>query len=202
MAVTLPSSAIIAANAVSTDNVWLLLLEIQFGEETIRICRNTESVSWRGHIWEAFPFTISDTKTDNKGSLSNVTIEVDNTTREIEYYLNNANGGTGSDIVLYVVRFDGLEGAEADLEEHFSVKATNVNDAKVIFTLGNSYNTRQRRPWRRYMKNSCPFKYKGVECGCNSELATCNHTLSACRERGNSTRFGGFPGIPQGGSYV
>jgi len=200
--INLPSSAILAANKINTESVWLLLLEISFEGDVIRICRNNEDVTWNGQTWVAYPFSITDSKNDNKGTLSNLTVDVDNTTRELEYYLENSNGGAGSEVVLYVVRFDDLDGEEADLEEHFSVKATTVTGQKVSFTLGNAYNTRQRRPWRRYMKNSCPWKYKGCECGATSNLPNCNHTLSDCRERNNSTRFGGFPGIPQGGSYV
>lgn len=204
MPLKLSAAAILAANEQDTDTAWLVLLEISFSdtEEKMRLVRNTEDIQWDGQLWTHFPFGCSDSKNDNKGTLPVLSIEVDNTTRDLEYYLNEYGGGTGASVRLMVVRSDDLEAAEPDFEEIYTVKSTSVTAAKVTFTLGNEYSQKARRPFGRYMKNSCPFKYKGLRCGCTSSLAGCNHTLSDCRERGNSTRFGGFPGIPQGGTYV
>ena len=205
MANVIPAAAIAAANEINSDTAWIALLEVVFDEaedNRIRVCRNNENIVWGGKTWVAFPFTLSETKSDDKGTLSNLTIDVDNTGRELDYYLNKYAGGSGCRVILRVVRSDDLSCVTADVEEYFSVKATPVTESKVSFTLGNAYPAKSRRPYRRYMKNNCPFKYKGVMCGATSSLASCNHTLSDCRARGNSTRFGGFPGIPQGGLYV
>lgn len=204
MALTLSSAAIAAANTQNSDTAWLVLLEIILKDmdEHIYLVHNNEDVWWNDQTWQAFPFSIGDKKTDNKGTLSNISIQVDNTTRDLEYYLSTGNGGTGAEVILRVVRSDGLEETEPDFEEYFKVKQTSVTESWVTFTLGNSYSTKSRRPWRRYFKSTCPFKYKGVRCGCTSSLTGCNHTLTDCRARNNSTRFGGFPGIPQGGLYA
>ena len=205
MANVIPAAAIAAANEINSDTAWIALLEVVFDEaedDRIRVCRNNENIVWGGKTWVAFPFALSETKADDKGTLSNLTIDVDNTGRELDYYLNKYAGGSGCRVILRVVRSDDLSCTVPDVEEYFSVKATTVTESKVSFTLGNAYPAKSRRPYRRYMKNNCPFKYKGVMCGATSSLASCNHTLSDCRERGNSTRFGGFPGIPQGGLYV
>ena len=205
MANVIPAAAIAAANEINSDTAWIALLEVVFDEtedDRIRVCRNNENIVWGGKTWVAFPFSLGETKYDDKGTLSNLTIDVDNTGRELDYYLNKYAGGSGCRVILRVVRSDDLSCVTADVEEYFSVKATTVTEAKVSFTLGNAYPAKSRRPYRRYMKNNCPFKYKGVMCGATSELASCNHTLSDCRVRKNSTRFGGFPGIPQGGLYV
>ena len=68
--------------------------------------------------------------------------------------------------------------------------------------MGNDYSARTRRPLDRYMKNNCPFAYKGIRCGYNGSKGSCKHTLADCRSHGNSTRFGGFPGIDQKGVYA
>lgn len=205
MANVIPAAAIASANEINSDTAWIALLEVIFDsaeDDRIRVCRNNEDIVWNGKKWVAFPFSISENKVDDKGTLSNLTLEVDNTSRDLEYYLNKYAGGSGCQVILRVVRSDDLSCVVPDVEEYFSVKATTVNESKVSFTLGNAYPAKSRRPYRRYMKNNCPFKYKGVMCGATSELANCNHTLSDCRARKNSTRFGGFPGIPQGGLYV
>lgn len=204
MALKLSGAAIVSANEIDSDSAWLALLEIIVpgADEHIYLVRNNEDIHWNGQLWQSFPFTISDTKRDNKGTLSNITIDVDNTTRDLEYYLNTGSGGAGARVILRCVRSDDLTVKEADFEEYFTVKSTTVTESKVSFALGNAYSTKSRRPWRRYMKSTCPFKYKGLRCGATSDLVSCNHTLGDCRKRNNSKRFGGFPGIPQGGLYV
>ena len=52
------------------------------------------------------------------------------------------------------------------------------------------------------MKDYCPFKFKGIECGYKGAASKCNKTLKRCRELGNNERFGGEPSIPQGGLYA
>ena len=79
---------------------------------------------------------------------------------------------------------------------------TEVSQSYITFSLGTEYSARTRRPLNRYMKNNCPFKYKGIRCGAKSTLPGCDHTLLSCRERNNSARFGGFQGIDQKGVYV
>lgn len=204
MALTLSSAAVVSANKVASDGAWLVLLEIIIGgiDEHIYIVRNNEDIFWNKQIWQAFPFSLNDIKRDNKGTLNNLTIDVDNTSRDLEFYLGHGKGGTGARVILRCVRSDDLEASEPDFEEYFTVKSTTISESSVSFSLGNAYNTKSRRPWRRYLKNTCPFKYKGLRCGCSSSYSSCNHTLADCRVRGNSKRFGGFPGIPQGGLYV
>ncbi|WP_405379563.1 hypothetical protein [Phascolarctobacterium sp.] len=203
MAVKLSSGAILAANKVNSDGAWLFLLEIQLADgDVIRIARNNEDVMWNDQLWQAFPFSLGEIKNDDKGTLSSLEINVDNTTRDLEYYLQNGAGGTGAKVILRCVCSTALAETTPELEEHFTVKNTAVTASNVKFTLGNSYPSRSRRPWERYMKNNCPFRYKGVKCGYSGDLETCNHTLSDCRKHSNSVRFGGFPGIPAGGLYV
>lgn len=203
MALKLSSAAIAAANKVDSDSAWLILLEINLpnADDPIRLVRNTDNIEWNGVLWQAFPFSISETKQDDKGTLPTLNVNVDNTTRDLEYYLQNGGGGAGANVILRVVRSDSMD-YEADFEEHYTVKNTSVTANAVTFTLGNAYPIKARRPWERYMKNTCPFKYKGLKCGATSALEGCNHTLTDCRARGNSERFGGFTGIPQGGLYV
>ena len=199
----LSPAALIAANKVHSEGAWIFLLEIQLKDgDVIRLARNNEDIQWNGELWQAFPFGISESKSDDKGTLTGISIEVDNTTRDLEDYLQSGAGGTGVKVILRCVVSTALDVAEPEFEEYFSVKQTDVNERSVKFTLGSGYPVRARRPYRRYMKNNCPFQYKGVKCGCTSSLASCNHTLADCRERNNAKRFGGFVGIPQGGLYV
>jgi lambda family phage minor tail protein L len=64
-------------------------------------------------------------------------------------------------------------------------------------------------PRRKIHVNNCAWveKYKGAECDPDDNIndttyPTCDGSLSDCRERGNSLRFGGFPGVPKQGLYL
>lgn len=197
-------AGILAKNKLASETAWLMLLEIKLPNDPDPIClvQNNENIIWGGKTWLAYGFSLGEAKEDNQGSIPEITVNVDNTSRDIEYYIQSGGGGTGAKVTIRIVLSTALDNAEPELEEYYSVTNTMVTEQYIQFKLGNAYPSRIRRPFGRYMKNTCPFKYKGIECGCTSDLASCNHTLSDCRERNNSKRFGGFPGIPQGGLYA
>lgn len=204
MAHRLSTLAKIAKNDIASDTPFIVLLEIKLkgDDESIYICHNNEDVMWNGQLWQAFPFELGEVKEDGTGSLPSIDLSVDNTGRALDYYLNQGDGGVQSTVILRVVIPSDEVPGVAEIEEIFSVEDTTVTEQYVKFSLGNAYPASSRRPVGVYKKNACPYKYKGVECACTSELTDCDHTLTACRGRGNSKRFGGFAGIPQGGLYV
>lgn len=188
-------------NALSTDSAFLILLDILLETDTVRICYNTEDIEWNGNIYQAFPFEIGDISENTDGSDPNVQLRVDNVSQALQYIVEENNGANGTEVVIRVVNTAAM-GTEPELEEHLVVTKTDVDRQYITFTLGTEYSSRTRRPKERYMKNNCPFQYKGIRCAAVSEYTYCNHTLTDCRLRNNSERFGGFPGIDQKGVYV
>ena len=189
-------------NKLSTDSCFLILLEIRL-QNVVYICYNNEDVTWNGHLYQAFPFEIGETSEDSDGSDPNVSLRVDNTAQGMQWYVEESGGGVGTEVILRVVNSLNLSSNDPpDLEEVYTVLSCNISEQWVEFTLGTDYSAKTRRPLDRYMKNSCRFKYKGMRCGYSGNKQTCDHTLSDCRAHGNSTRFGGFPGIDQKGVYA
>ena len=82
------------------------------------------------------------------------------------------------------------------------VKKTTTDAYWATFTLGPDYTMTQRVPPDKYMKNFCPFQFKGLECGYSGGATECDKTLKRCRQIGNSKRFGGEPGIPGVPTYI
>lgn len=203
MKLNISTATAMAVSKIDSADVWVLLLEIALpnNPDHIYLAYNNEDVVWNDQLWQAFPFSISEGKSDAQGSASTLNIDVDNTSRDLEFYLQTGSGGAGAKVTLRCV-IHGSTSSEPEFEEYFSVKSTSVTAQSVRFNLGNAYPSQARRTWDRYMKNSCPFKYKGLKCAAVSDLPDCDHTLAACRKRNNSKRFGGFAGIPQGGLYV
>lgn len=189
-------------NKLSTGSSFIPLLEIRLPNDSARICYNTEDVTWNGALYQAFPFEIGEVREETDGSDPNVTLTVDNTSQALQYMVEESRGGNGFPVIIRVVNSENLDSPEPELEEYFVVTKTEITQESITFTLGNEYSSRTRRPLNRYMKNNCPFRYKGIRCGCTAAETSCNHTLTDCRARNNAARFGGFQGIDQKGVYV
>lgn len=203
-----PLSAIakLEKNKISSTGAWLILLEIQFQGITLRVVNNNEDIEWpsgSGQIWVAFPFQLGEVGENNKGEIPSLELKVSNVTREVQRYIEQYAGGTDASVVLRVVMSEHLDLTTPEIEETFSVTSTSADAHWVYFNLGPDFALSQRVPDDRYMKNFCPFKFKGIRCGYAGVETECNKTLADCRARGNSVRFGGEPGIPGGGGvYV
>lgn len=202
---SLSSIAISEKNKMNTDSVFILLLELQVpidGVEPIRVCYNTEDITWNGHTWIAFPMEIAACEEDSTGSYPSFEIKLDNTSRSLTYYVEKSNGANDGKIILRVVNSKNINNTTPELEEIYEITGCNVDQNFVTLTVGPSYSPDSRRPIYRYLKNGCRFVYKDARCGASSTYTSCSHTLADCRLRNNSERFGGFPGIDQGGVYI
>ncbi len=202
------AAAKIEKNKLAADGVWLVLLEIIIPvlNETLRLVRNTDNITWRGYTWTAFPFVPDDINEDSKGELQTLAIKVSNVTRTVQYYLEQGDGGIGASVKLYVIHSKHLELAQAEFEETFEITSTSADAHWVTFSLGPGYPLMARRPERRILKNFCQFVYGGTECAVSAavklEYPSCNKSLADCRKRGNSVRYGGEPSIPAGGTFI
>lgn len=206
---TLSAEGILEKNKLISDGVWLPLVEIILVDPTttLRLVQNTDNITWNGETWVAFPFDLGDTTEDSKGALPSIQLTVSNVTRAIQYYLEEGNGAVGATVTIRVVHSKHLDLTTPEIEETFSILSPKVDANNVVFDLGSDYPISARRPEKRIMKNFCPFVYGGPECavaaGTLIGFPTCGKTLTDCRARKNSVRFGGEPSIPTGGGlYV
>lgn len=195
-------AAVLAKNSISDTGVWLILLDVLIGGDTLRLVYNNENITWGGRVYTAFPFEMDVVNEDAQGELPTLNIRVSNVTRALQYYISASNGCVGGSVTLRVLHSNHLDQEEPEVEEVWAITKVVSNAQWVTFTLGADYPTTSRRPLNRFLKNFCPFEYKGVECGASSPLVTCNHSLADCRARGNSVRYGGEPAIPMGGLYA
>lgn len=202
--IPLSTVAILEKNKLSSDGAWLVLLEVQLTTGvTLRSVRNNEDIIWNSQTWVAFPFQLDEIGESSKGELPQAAVRISNVTRSVQQYIEAGNGGVGSTVIVRVVHSKHLNLTNPEIELSFAVTGTTSDANWVTFTLGMEYPSMLRYPQKRVLKDWCHYKeYKGIECGATSALPTCNRTLKECRERGNSTRFGGFPAIPGGGIYA
>ncbi|MDR1471368.1 MAG: phage BR0599 family protein [Synergistaceae bacterium] len=189
-------------NRIFSDTAWIMLLEISIKPGIVlRLCSDSEDIVWNGETWVAFPFDMDSPVQNSDGELPRFAVRVSNVTRTVEGYLEQSGGGVGATVRMMVVMSSHLDETTPVADEEFTVYSTSYDQDWVTFTLSGAVNLLRRIPARRFLKNFCPFQYKGPECMAVSDLTTCDKSLKACRARGNARRFGGEPGIPMGGLY-
>jgi phage-related protein len=206
MSLTLASAIAKAKNLLSDPGVWLALLEIQINNPSatvMRIVLNTENIIWDAQTWTAFPFTLDESKQTADGSIQGLAIRVSNVGRVVQQYVEEADGASGSIVILRIVYSENLE-LDAVLEEIFEVKSTCcteelVDDSVmmwVIFELGTENLFARRFPQDVYARQTCRRDFKSAKCGYSGIETLCDKTLGRCIELGNQARFGNCPGIP------
>ena len=202
MALSLSTATILEKNRLVSDGAWLILLELNFKGNIIRLVRNTEDIFWNGSTWTAFPFELDDIKEDTDGEIPSLKIKVGNQMRQVQQYIRPIGGGIGCEVILSVVHSKHLDIVEPDLQLNFVVEESSADENWVYFTLGGDIVNSNRFPPRRIIKDFCPFQFKGIECGYAGPFTTCNKTLANCTNLLNSSRFGGEFSLPYEGIYA
>lgn len=211
MPITLNPSAYLEKNALASNGVWLILLEIYIPQldDYIRVCANTEDIVWRGYTWQAYPFAMDEIGDTTKGELTQFAVKIANIDGSVEGYLEDAQGGVGSSIKLMIVNSIVMSNSTIpEIELDFSVKATSVDSTWATFTLG-AVNPYSILVGQRMIRTGCRYGgndgskngFKGSRCKYSGSETECNRTLTRCRELGNSSNFGGFPGIGIGNTF-
>jgi len=200
---SLSAAAILEKNKIASTGAWLLLLQLDVDETTIRVALNNEDIVWPtgGNVYQAFPFDLGDVNEDTKGTLPSFAIRVSNVTRALIPYLETTDGFKNGVVTLRVVHSAHLDLTTPELEETFDVLGVSVDEQWVTINVGAENPMRMRSPRDRYLKDHCRFKFKSTLCGYGGSAADCNKTFTRCRQLGNWTRYGGFPGVG-GGVYV
>jgi phage-related protein len=213
MPLPISSTIVEEKNKLATDSVWLLAMKVTIpgtpSSEVIRVVRNNEDVSWAGETWQAFPFDVDAVQATGKGEVPRLDVRICNISRAMEQYVIEyddyvkANGYSPIEVDLCVLNTKDLASNTPAGEASFELKQPKMDARWATFTLGapNPYN--RRFPQDRILKNHCRFRFKDEHtCAYSGAVAECDKTLTSCRSLGNSTRYGGFPGVGYGGFRV
>lgn len=198
---TLPAALILEKNKIATASAWMILAEVTFVDGTIvRLARNTEDLTFETHVFTAFPFEL-DTVGFDQGKIPSVVLKINNATRLIQYYLEDAEGAVGATVRLIVVNSTDYTADLSDLELTFQIIDSSADVDWVYFTLGVPSPLNKRFPLYRFIANHCNWtgNFKGIECQYIGIATTCDGTLTTCRALNNSVHYGGFIGLGKGG---
>jgi phage-related protein len=198
-------AATLEKNKISSNQPILILLEIIIPnpELTLHIVRNNEDITWRGILWNAYPFNVGSINQDAKGELPNLPVNLA-ASYDIVKYLEDSQGAKNATVNMYLVHAGHLDDENPMYSFNFGIKGITVGEETINIDLGADIILLARYPVRIYQKERCQCKrYGDIECGATSAIMArfpaCNRTMANCDERCNLARFGAFTGIPGGG---
>ena len=202
----LSSVATVEKNKLTTDSVWLVMLEITIPSltEVIRIVSNNEDISWNGEVWQKFPFELDEISESSTTETSQVTIKIGNANNVIGKYIRQYETwlklNTYKEITctLYVVNSKDLQNTTPSYSTNFIFSSSSINMVEATFTVSARDMFRFRIPLHNMYPNNCRFALKDSRCKYSGIETTCDKSLSNCRALNNQTNYGGFPTISNG----
>jgi phage-related protein len=173
-------------------------------------------------VKNALPYRIGDTVRSSRGIDTGVITAIDNDTLVLDSALTV---GTTADDAIYIVNADA--DPESYLEDKYKInQLESMSEFIASFGLVSWLQYfKITAPKRKYYKNTCQWKYKGVECQypesgtgtirtiggstitangyftasnestINASEDVCAKSFAACRLRNNTINFGAFPGV-------
>ncbi len=192
------SVEIIEKNKLSTDSVWVKLLDVVIPDsDTLYLCDTNDSIEWNGNTYLPFPFSLPEIQESSDGSVKEVSMKLSNVRRAIGSYIQDfdyyrKNGGTENIIItLRIVNTEALDNL-TPLSWDFKVLSFNLSANDVTLTIGADNLVSRMFPYSR-LTRTCNWKYKDAKtCQYAGALTTCNKSLTDCRLHNNTINFGGF----------
>lgn len=203
MAIPLIQPLIEEKNKVSQDQPWLLFLTLTNVAKTLtlRLVRNTENITFKGHEYIAFPFDIDSVPEASKGSLPTLSIRVSNVDRQIQSYIEqDATFGSGWEVLIslaHVSQLNGtnLEGKVAEIEHKFQSLDLVADNDYLTINLGVRNPMLVQFPRQQYAGGFCQRTFNdGVGCPyatqgkAGTTFEQCKRTLANCKERFDTNR--------------
>lgn len=192
------SVEIIEKNKLSTDSVWVKLLDVVIPDsDTLYLCDTNDNIEWNGNTYLPFPFSLPEIQESSDGSVKEVSMTLSNVRRAIGSYIQDfdyyrKNGGTENiTITLRIVNTEALNNL-TPLSWDFKVLSFTLSANDVTLTIGADNLVSRMFPYSR-LTRTCNWKYKdSMTCQYSGALTTCNKSLTDCRLHNNTINFGGF----------
>ena len=163
------------------------------------------SVTFNSQAYTAFPITHNSIGENTVGEIDKINISLGNVSRYIQGYLETYDF-RGLKVDIKTVFADHLADTDAVITETYYIDSYGSDQSDVVFNLTSKFDVLNVQvPIRKFTRNQCPWGYNSDECNVSSvdfvAYPACGRTLADCRLRNNSSRFGGFPSIPDRGVY-
>lgn len=164
--------------------------------------------------WYPFPFAASPIEQSSDGSLPQIDLAIDNSTRMAMRYLHESAGMIGNRATAFLIQASGKDIAYPNhefLRFDFTITGASANDQVVTLRLELPNLLDRKTPEDRFVAGKCRWEHGGPECGYRintvAAFQTCGKRYSDCQAHGvdeaarnipvlHPMRFGGFLGIP------
>ncbi len=141
------------------------------------------------------PIKCENVTENSTGEIDQLMVNFGNVDRSFIHYLELHDGLRSCKVTIRTVFADLLGEADAFSDDIFYVVASSTTQQNASFLLKSKMDLLHvELPLRRFYRDTCQWKFAGIECGYIPGLTTCSHTIQDCVVRENRTRFGGFPG--------
>lgn len=195
--------------------IWLLEVVLDQGTEVLppvllRICDGTEELQWPLSDpgltrWYPMGFAFTPVEQTDAGSLTQVDLTIDNTSRMLMPWLHQANGLEGNKAKLYLVYKNGLSIAypahEFELSE-WEIEQCSAADDAVSLRLAMPNWFEIASPTDRYIPKKCRHEFGSDDCGYVinefSAFQRCPKLITACSARALDMAARGLPPVLPG----
>lgn len=193
----------------SSADPWLMLLDIIWSGQHVRVARNTDAVQFDAgdgnglQSYQAFNFDLTVERNSN-GQLPSIQVKASNVLGLLQGFIEEYAGAVGATCNIYFVNTAHAAG-EANIALTTLITRTQVTQDTVTFTLGAPKPQQQLFPRYLYRADFCMWTYKGTQCGYTGTLPNCDLTYNGpdgCVAHANQQRFGAFPGIGTNGASI
>jgi len=201
----LSAAAMADKNKITSNIVWMDLLEIQYpDEDPVRVCNNGEAVTWGGHTWSPSPFVSPESEETKDAQVPDIQLRFWDVNKTLIPIIDDHGGGIGATVIVRTVLSNLLGTSTCERQEEMEILETAVtSQGLVTFSLGAENLACRRCPPNRYLKNHCRYRqFKDDYCGYAGAETACDRTFARCKELGNQARFGGMPAIGRLGYKV
>lgn len=202
MAKSLNIGDVIDKNKISSNAVWVALLEINIVDpntrlvvDTVRVVNNNEDVVFDGDTFfkANFDFRIE----QRNGESPSVTLTANDQTMIIHEKLENYAGGVFSKVTMKIVNTENLS-RPAELVEEFQVISSSTRDYVISMQLGAENPLSIAFPKHTQRQDQCAWRYKGYGCDYVGAMPLCDYTKdgpAGCLAHGNLANFRAIPGL-------
>lgn len=123
------------------------------------------SLSHLGQTYTAFPIVRSNISQNSEGRLDALQLSVSNANRAIQYFVEQNNALRGKRVTIRRTTLTQINNPTGYLEAVYYVDSVSCNDRVVTFNLSNRLDVLQvRLPKRLYLRDLCPWTFKGMGC--------------------------------------
>jgi phage-related protein len=134
---------------------------------------NTEDLTWDNKVFKVFPFNVDKIPATTTGKFPSTKLQMFNTYKLVQT-IERHNGFVGVNLILYFLNAKILEQFNNNEDKYtpetypykfpFKVRSSSVSGNTILFDLGAPNYLISYLPSRQYVRDFCPFIFKGEFC--------------------------------------